>query len=78
MVEMKHTRTFDKVKTPEAVLKAVRDWARGTDLSIEDQSIIKVIASKAKIDDLEARLKPIQEAEAAAAKPASEAETAEA
>ena len=66
MVEMKHTLTFDKIRTSENILSMVRDWARGKDLTVEDDSIIKVIGSKAQIDELEAKLKPHQEAAKAA------------
>lgn len=62
MVEMKHTRTFDKIHTPERILAEVRRWSEGKDLSVEDASIIKVIGSKAQIEELEGRLKPLQEA----------------
>ena len=62
MVAMKHTRTYDKIRTTERVLQEVRDWARGKDISFEDASVIKIIGSKALIEELEGRLKPLQEA----------------
>jgi hypothetical protein len=53
MVEMKHTRTFNKLKTSGEVLDAVRGWAKPKGLSTEDASIVKVIGSKEQIDELD-------------------------
>ena len=61
MAEMKHTLTFDKLRYPAALVDKVRDWAKSHGLCREDASVVKVIGTKAQIDDLEAIVKAEEE-----------------
>ncbi|MCZ6689052.1 MAG: hypothetical protein O7H41_05565 [Planctomycetota bacterium] len=57
MADMKHTLTFDKLRYSAALVDKVRDWAKSHGLCREDASVVKVIGTKAQIDDLEAIVK---------------------
>lgn len=57
MVEMKHTRTYNKLRTPEDLLKKVRDWAVQKGLCREDASVVKVIGTKEQVEELDALVK---------------------
>ncbi len=53
MVDMKFTRTFDKLKFPADLVQRVRDWANPKGICSEDASVVKVIGTKEQIDELD-------------------------
>lgn len=54
MADMKHTRTFDKLRSPDKIVRKVREWAQAKDLCREDASVVKVIGTKEQVEELDA------------------------
>lgn len=61
MVQMKHTRTFNKLREPSELVGKVRKWAEGKGICREDASVVKVIGTKEQIEELDGLIKPKEE-----------------
>jgi hypothetical protein len=61
MVQLKHTRTFDKLRHPAEVLEKVREWAKAKGICREDASVVKAIGTKEQIEELDALVKGKEE-----------------
>ena len=61
MVQMKHTRTFNKLGEPSELVSKVREWAKAKGICREDASVVKVIGTKEQIEELDGLMKPKKE-----------------
>ena len=61
MVQMNHTRTFNKLREPPELVSKVREWAKAKGICREDASVVKVIGAKEQIEELDALIKPKEE-----------------
>ena len=61
MADLKHTRTYNKLKFSKEVVNKVRDWSKAKGICIENASVVKVIGTKQQVDELDALLKPLLE-----------------